>query len=235
MFFGKGLTGLWLTYLHIPFKLSDKLLHFRSKCAEYIHIYWKKSTWVERIGNMITKPTKRKLAPQEVLNSKENEETTDKIPDATAIQESSNDMNNLKGDASAKVEENPDQSIDTSKNQTSNAADKACPDTDMPEQKVSTKTAKTHTPKSARSLYPPAIMGFAMVARGEIAFLIASIAKSKGIYTDELYLIVIWAAVVCTVIGPLGAGLIVKRVKKLEVERSATRPDQGVLGVWGMT
>lgn len=62
------------------------------------------------------------------------------------------------------------------------------------------------TPQKPRSLYPPAIIGLAMIARGEIGFLIASVAEARGIFSSsgnstgssELYLIVIWATVLCT-------------------------------------
>ncbi|RPB05637.1 Sodium/hydrogen exchanger [Choiromyces venosus 120613-1] len=72
----------------------------------------------------------------------------------------------------------------------------------------------TRTPSKPRSLYPAAILGLSMVARGEIAFLIASIAESKGVFgrsENGVYLAVVWAAVVCTVIGPLGVGMLVRR------------------------
>ena len=71
-------------------------------------------------------------------------------------------------------------------------------------------------------LYPPLILGFAMVARGEIGFLIAAIAEARGIFRDnhsapevasDLYLIVCWAVLVCTIVGPISVGIIVKRWK----------------------
>ena len=70
-----------------------------------------------------------------------------------------------------------------------------------------------------------------MMARGEIGFLIAALAESKGIFIsgDELpteedggsriYLMVAWAVVLCTVIGPVSVGLLVSRVKKLQRQR----------------
>jgi Kef-type K+ transport system membrane component KefB len=91
--------------------------------------------------------------------------------------------------------------------------------------------AEEATPPS-RSLYPASILGLAMVARGEVAFLIASVAQSTGIFagtsaTEQLYLVVMWAAMVCTIVGPLGVGVLVRRVKVLE------KGGVGVLGVWG--
>ncbi|KAF8243273.1 Sodium/hydrogen exchanger, partial [Wilcoxina mikolae CBS 423.85] len=68
-------------------------------------------------------------------------------------------------------------------------------------------------PKSPKSLYPSAILGLAMAARGEIAFLIASVAQAEGIFAsaEELYLIVVWAAMLCTIAGPIGVGWLVRR------------------------
>ncbi|KAJ3497580.1 hypothetical protein NLG97_g1791 [Lecanicillium saksenae] len=61
------------------------------------------------------------------------------------------------------------------------------------------------------SIYPASILGCAMMARGEIGFLISSIAESEGIFRDDgevnsnskLFLCVTWAIVLCTVVGPL--------------------------------
>lgn len=95
-------------------------------------------------------------------------------------------------------------------------------------------------PTPPRSLYPPAIMGMAMVARGEVAFLIASVADSQGIFGEsEIYMIVMWAALLCTVIGPIAVGIMVTRVKALEKESAERRGAEGrggrddVLGIWG--
>ncbi|CAG8948600.1 unnamed protein product [Penicillium salamii] len=93
-------------------------------------------------------------------------------------------------------------------------------------------------PPKPKSLYPSSILGLAMVARGEVGYLIASIAESQGIFSDglsegpsEIYLVVIWAISLCTLIGPILVGTLVKRVKKLQMSR-----DQGAdpLGVWGI-
>jgi hypothetical protein len=68
------------------------------------------------------------------------------------------------------------------------------------------------------------LIGFAMVARGEIGFLIASLSQSTGTLelqnrdeslvqspNDEVFLVIIWAVVLCTIAGPLGVGIIVKK------------------------
>jgi hypothetical protein len=98
----------------------------------------------------------------------------------------------------------------------------------------------TSTPKKPISLYPASILGLAMVARGEIGFLISSLAESNGIFAsttsdnDEIFLIVTWAIVLCTVIGPVGVGLLVRRVKRLEKEKEGSGGGRDVLGVWGV-
>ena len=72
-------------------------------------------------------------------------------------------------------------------------------------------------------------MCFAMTTRGEIGFLIAAIGQSADIFvSEEIYLIVIWAIVLCTLIGPIGVGLIVKRIEKEEKHGRSN-----ILGVWG--
>jgi hypothetical protein len=94
-------------------------------------------------------------------------------------------------------------------------------------------------PPKPKSLYPPSILGLAMVARGEVGYLIASIAESQGIFSNgssdgpsEIYLVVIWAISLCTLIGPIMVGALVKRVKKLQVSRGSQGSDP--LGVWGI-
>lgn len=92
------------------------------------------------------------------------------------------------------------------------------------------------------SLYPCAILGLAMIARGEIGFLISSLAKSNGIFSigddDQMFLVVTRAILICTVVGPLGVGLLVRRVRRLEKVREGRndgRSDgRNVLGAWGI-
>lgn len=70
------------------------------------------------------------------------------------------------------------------------------------------------------------LMGFAMIARGEIGFLIASLSQSSGTLTlrsrdgrdvttsnDDIFLVILWAVVLCTITGPLGVGVTVKKLK----------------------
>ncbi|EKG16003.1 hypothetical protein MPH_06825 [Macrophomina phaseolina MS6] len=118
---------------------------------------------------------------------------------------------------------------------------------------ISAPTAR-HTspdPKKPIALYPASIIGGAMVARGEIGFLISSIAESKGIFSstsasassngpDDILLVVTWAIMLCRIIGPLTAGLLVRRVKKLQKKKkkkqdeNAVEGRRDVLGVWGV-
>lgn len=93
------------------------------------------------------------------------------------------------------------------------------------------------------SLYPAAMLGTAMTARGEIGFLIASLAETTGLFasssepsigSSEIYLVVIWAIVLCTIIGPLSVGTLVKRVRKLESEREKNPGVSDPLGIWGI-
>ncbi|RNJ58178.1 hypothetical protein D7B24_005135 [Verticillium nonalfalfae] len=96
-------------------------------------------------------------------------------------------------------------------------------------------------PKMPVSLYPACIMAFAMVARGEIGFLISALAESNGVLgrqphegqPPELFLVITWAIVLCTIGGPVCVGLLVKRVNKLEGQKVSTE-GASVLGAWGV-
>jgi hypothetical protein len=112
-----------------------------------------------------------------------------------------------------------------------------------PSQDSSSNSASHQPPPKPLSLYPPSILGLAMVARGEIGFLISSLAQSRGIFSsstsghghqdDQIFLVVTWAIFLCTVIGPLGVGLLVRRVKRLEKLRGESG-GRDVMGVWGV-
>ena len=112
--------------------------------------------------------------------------------------------------------------------------------------KPKSKLARLPKPKS---LYPAAILGSAMVARGEIGFLVSAIAQSNGIFDSmnlspnaggtgqDLFLIVTWAIMLCTVIGPITVGLIVRRVRTLQRLRQESTERAGQvypLGIWGL-
>ncbi|KAM0718665.1 hypothetical protein Q7P37_005736 [Cladosporium fusiforme] len=103
---------------------------------------------------------------------------------------------------------------------------------------------KRHVPPQARSLYPSLMLGSAMVARGEIGFLISSVAESTGVFgagtdggSSELFLVVTWAILICTIVGPLSIGLLVRRVKRLQLlerERGKGSGKGDPLGAWGV-
>ncbi|PSN71143.1 Sodium/hydrogen exchanger [Corynespora cassiicola Philippines] len=101
------------------------------------------------------------------------------------------------------------------------------------------------SPPRPLSLHPPLILALAMTARGEIGFLISSVAESRGVFASadaanrtesDMFLVVTWAIVLCTILGPLGVGLSVRRVKKMEEKKNSEREGTGrdVLGVWGV-
>lgn len=103
------------------------------------------------------------------------------------------------------------------------------------------------SPPKPLSLYPAAILGVAMVPRGEIGFLIAAVAQSHGVFGEDqssgesdVFLVVTWAIVLCTLLGPPCVGLLVRRVKRLEDKAVATVCNdhqalaRDVLGVWGV-
>lgn len=105
-----------------------------------------------------------------------------------------------------------------------------------PSTAISPTTTPSHTTSPASkpiSLYPASILGLAMVSRGEIGFLISSLAESNDIFSEEVFLIVTWAIVLCTVVGPVCVGLLVRRVKKLEKVKDGVG-GRDVLGVWGV-
>ena len=69
-----------------------------------------------------------------------------------------------------------------------------------------------------RASVPAAVfMGVAMVSRGEIGLLIAQLARGNGsggeerLLGGEAFSVCIWAILVCTLIGPIGTGIVVGR------------------------
>ncbi|KAB2100354.1 hypothetical protein AG0111_0g11603 [Alternaria gaisen] len=80
-------------------------------------------------------------------------------------------------------------------------------------------------PPKPFSLHPPLILAFAMCARGEIGFLISGVAESQGVFGEtsgeptDIFLVVTWAIVLCTILGPLAVGLSVRRVKELQARK----------------
>ncbi|KAH6866443.1 Sodium/hydrogen exchanger family-domain-containing protein [Alternaria rosae] len=98
------------------------------------------------------------------------------------------------------------------------------------------------SPPKPFSLHPPLILAFAMCARGEIGFLISGVAESQGVFGEtsgeptDIFLVVTWAIVLCTILGPLAVGLSVRRVKALQARKDKEQEGAGrdVLGVWGV-
>ncbi|KAH7390508.1 Sodium/hydrogen exchanger family-domain-containing protein [Pyrenochaeta sp. MPI-SDFR-AT-0127] len=108
-----------------------------------------------------------------------------------------------------------------------------------------TEPRSSPSPAKPLSLHPPLILALAMCARGEIGFLISGVAESNGIFSSssqpsdgpsDIFLVVTWAIVLCTIAGPLGVGLLVRRVKKLQEQKNKQQQGAGrdVLGVWGV-
>lgn len=103
-------------------------------------------------------------------------------------------------------------------------------DTPSPLPSISASTDLPHPPSQSPpqplSLYPALLLGTAMIARGEIGFLISSIANGNGSFgsgtgsssdnTSDIFLIVTWAILLCTIGGPVGVGWLVRRVRNLE-------------------
>ncbi|KAF2176045.1 hypothetical protein K469DRAFT_761605 [Zopfia rhizophila CBS 207.26] len=61
------------------------------------------------------------------------------------------------------------------------------------------------------ALWPSMLLGFAMVARGEIGLLIVQIGLNKTPYLSEAaFITAVWAIVLNTIIGPVTVGFLVK-------------------------
>ena len=75
-----------------------------------------------------------------------------------------------------------------------------------------------------------------MVARGEIGYLIASLAQSSGtlemkskgegetVQNEDVFLVIIWAVTLCTIGGPMAVGSIVKSMKKKKNDAAHALP-----------
>ena len=74
--------------------------------------------------------------------------------------------------------------------------------------------------RTSQFSYAPAIfIGIAMIARGEIGLLIAQVARGgsddmsggQSLLGEEAFLVCVWAILLCTLVGPIGVGIIVRR------------------------
>jgi len=111
------------------------------------------------------------------------------------------------------------------------------------------------TTKISQLHKPVLLLSFAMVTRGEIGFLIASLSLSSrtltfsssnmsspdvvsdGTLGEDLFLVLIWAVVLCTLVGPIVVGVVVKKIRRLvranEVGGEEMSAVSRSLGVWG--
>ncbi|KAF2480325.1 Sodium/hydrogen exchanger family-domain-containing protein [Neohortaea acidophila] len=128
----------------------------------------------------------------------------------------------------------------TKSNASSPTAVQAATPPPKPKDAAASATTKPPNPvRPPRSLYPAAIIGCAMVSRGEIGFLISSIAAAKGVYggsnTSDLFLVVNWAILICTLLGPLAVGVLVRRVRRLQETQTRLQTGRAdALGDWGV-
>ena len=78
---------------------------------------------------------------------------------------------------------------------------------------------------SQKSLYAAVLLGLAMITRGEIGFLVAAVAQSAGVVEPpDVYIVIVWGIVLCTLVGPVGVGFITRRIQKMGIT---------ILGKWG--
>ena len=86
---------------------------------------------------------------------------------------------------------------------------------DLPPQNSESEIA-SYTPSLLSHIIPACFLGIAMVSRGEIGLLVAQIAHDpeSSLLEDDTYIIAIWAILLCTLIGPIGTGVVVKRWNK---------------------
>ncbi|KAI9044711.1 Sodium/hydrogen exchanger [Aspergillus affinis] len=138
------------------------------------------------------------------------------------------------------VSEETSDSAFPSTNPTSRADRSPQPEPSASDHPAPSATNRISLPPKPKSLYPPSILGLAMVARGEIGYLIASLAEAQGIFSDgtstgttESYLVIVWAITLCTLIGPICVGTLVRRVKTLQQNR-VNAGGMDPLGVWGI-
>ena len=208
MTFSKMLTGLWL----IRFSSSpvSKFISALAKPFSYVTPFCGSS----KIGSR-----KQKEKPARIDNSEAKGRPTGDVD--ISDKDASERMTGDRGNSSNSPISNHGQSS-------------------QPERTSSGSRYTLTFPPKPKSLYPSSILGLAMVARGEIGYLIASLAESQGMFfndssegSSDTYLVIIWAISLCTLIGPISIGTLVKRVKKLQQQRvTSGGPDP--LGVWGI-
>jgi len=73
---------------------------------------------------------------------------------------------------------------------------------------------RDETPTISHKLNEVLLVGLAMISRGEIGFLIAGVAQTTNVLIPvDLYLVVIWGILICTLIGPICVGMIVRKME----------------------
>jgi len=207
MLFGKLVTGLWLIRLDFSWPKIYIPKHIRSVITAPASCF----TWMYGKAKQEGKGTRTPTEPHEIQI--------------------------LEGDNERKAEENAPQTQPESGGESSTPTNSSTPPTSTPPSSPPPKI------KKPLSLYPAAMLGTAMTARGEIGFLIASLAETTGLFksstepssgSSEIYLVVTWAIVLCTIIGPLSVGTLVRRVRRLQKERETTPGVGDPLGIWGV-
>ena len=184
---------------------------------------------------LIPKPTECKVKLPRILKTKKLK--TSPVAQATTDQRNAGQDKNSTPVNSAATHS----AVEFSTNLESQNVDRLPPETGKPAQQTKrnsscAQVAQSEPNSTADSMraYTPLLLGMAMTARGEIGFLIASIGATHGIFSvgsdsepssnltlvanEELYLVVIWAIVLCTIIGPIGAGGLVRHIRRLEKE-----------------
>jgi hypothetical protein len=203
MIFGKMITGVWLVRFSLS-PLSNLVLGLK-KVFSPVHIFFKL-------------PKDRKQQGRKQEGSKRGPRSSKK---STGAADNDASANKRDQDTETSPDRNPGIPLE-------------------PQEEVQTTNRRTTVtaPSKPKSLYPSSILGLAMVARGEVGYLIASLAQSQGMFSSgsneisEIYLVIVWAISICTLVGPICVGTLVKRVKKLQLARTNDGPDP--LGVWGI-
>lgn len=209
MFFGKVVTGTWL--VRFTFGPVSSLVRTLTAFFSYVRLACARSPQAKS-AKVKDKTTKKEKARLRDSNTVAADQSTDKVAGSG---KSASNGNNSSQRASA----------------SSTARDHPWPER---------ASSSSSLPPKPKSLYPSSILGLAMVARGEIGYLIASLAESKGIFgqgptggSSDTYLVVVWAISICTLLGPICVGTLVRRVKTLQQQRiNSGGPDP--LGVWGI-
>ena len=87
------------------------------------------------------------------------------------------------------------------------------------------------SPNSQNSRYAALLLGLGMTTRGEIGFLIAAVSQSVDVVdSPDVYIVIIWAIILCTFLGAIGVGLVARKIKRMHQSEDSPIP---ILGKWG--